>query len=461
MPLSMHFLPDEPITAHDADLLGFSPFVADLKTAILYTQTPFVYGVLGDWGTGKTSILRLLEAEFHADQGKSDSYVVPIWFNAWEYENETNIIYPLLHVIKRSYDDFREAHGGINPQPFLNAFRDVVATGALVLGDIGFRSATKLLTGASYSLEDVTKQYAEVTKRQEVTDALEGWTNQLENLKQTFANLLAAYKDAITTAEPDVPADSIRFAILVDDLDRCLPDTTIRVLESIKNYLTVPDAVFVLGLNALVVYQGIRHKYNHLDINGREYLEKILNYTFYVPEPDVELLVKFVEKRIGELTGGSDASAEYAWYFTEFGRVLRDCRFYNPRKIKRILNHYLFFLNRYDSDSERNKRPAEFAALKDWMHTPTIIRLLVIAEYFPEIFPLFLHPQPEHLNRLNFGDKDFSVSDFEQTFGIRIAEQYPQLARMRDLFRLAELRDQRKPDLRQHAQAVFSITRLL
>lgn len=180
MSLQMRFLPDEPITQLDADLLGYSDFVADIETAIRYTQTPFVYGVLGDWGTGKTSILRLLEARFASDQEDDDRplYVVPIWFNAWEYETEANLIYPLLHAVKRSFADFEQQHKSrIDATKFLEAFRDVAATSAFALGDIGFRAATKLLTGDAYELGDLKTIYDDVRKRQEVTDALEGWTN--------------------------------------------------------------------------------------------------------------------------------------------------------------------------------------------------------------------------------------------------------------------------------------------
>jgi predicted KAP-like P-loop ATPase len=53
------------------------------------------YGILGDWGSGKTSILRLLEEQVRSDPG-----LVPIFFNPWKYENDASLIYPLLHTIK-------------------------------------------------------------------------------------------------------------------------------------------------------------------------------------------------------------------------------------------------------------------------------------------------------------------------------------------------------------------------
>src|SRR5262245_43361884 len=106
--LNMHFLPDEPIKtfaddheekdASRKDALGFAAFADQLHRAIKGAQSPFVFGVLGDWGTGKTSILHLLEARL-----KTENTYIPIWFDAWRYENETNILYPLLHAIQKCH----------------------------------------------------------------------------------------------------------------------------------------------------------------------------------------------------------------------------------------------------------------------------------------------------------------------------------------------------------------------
>jgi len=446
----MRFLPDEPITHLDADLLGYSEFVTDIETAIRYTQTPFVYGVLGDWGTGKTSILRLLEARFTADQSDDDRplYVVPIWFNAWEYETETNLIYPLLHAVKRSFADFEKQHKSrIDATKFLEAFRDVAATSAFALGDIGFRAATKLLTGDAYKLGDLKTIYDDIWKRQEVTDALEGWTNQLEKLKDAFATLLTAYKTAIIGAVSGLPSDTVRFVILIDDLDRCLPDTTIRMLESIKNYLTVPDAVFVLALNARVVYQGIRHKYGQSEVSGREYLEKILNYTFYVPEPSMDNLKAFAGARMSAILPDPAERARLKTQLDEFGRVLSDCRFSNPRKIKRILNRYLLFLNKVQAEIGK-------------FRLDSIIRLLVLAEYFPDVFQIVRDFIERKEARAAFEAAKFFDFYHERT-GDYLFNRYPQLAIMSEMFNLRETANIQDNTLRQHAAEVYQITRLI
>ena len=65
--------------------------------------------MLGDWGTGKTSALKTLEARLNAIL-KNKAFVSgesvhkPIWFNAWRYENEANLVYALLKATQQDYE---------------------------------------------------------------------------------------------------------------------------------------------------------------------------------------------------------------------------------------------------------------------------------------------------------------------------------------------------------------------
>jgi predicted KAP-like P-loop ATPase len=87
--MKMRFLRDEPITRKEQDRLGLSSFLNLIHTSIRATETPFVYGILGDWGTGKTSVMQLLSGALLKDDATTRRFI-PIWFNAWLYENEQN-----------------------------------------------------------------------------------------------------------------------------------------------------------------------------------------------------------------------------------------------------------------------------------------------------------------------------------------------------------------------------------
>ena len=119
---------------------------------------------------------------------------------------------------------------------FKKSFLQVVATRALALTDLGLRVATKHLTGEALKLEDIDKQLKAV---EENPGGLEGilnkWADNVSELRGAFETLLDVYASEINKNAKD----EVRFVILIDDLDRCLPDTAIAILEGIKNHLTV------------------------------------------------------------------------------------------------------------------------------------------------------------------------------------------------------------------------------
>ena len=71
----------------DEDLLSFAPYAQTLADIVAdpTTETPLVIGVFGDWGSGKTSLMRMVERRIEerpADK-KTAFPVQPLWFNAW------------------------------------------------------------------------------------------------------------------------------------------------------------------------------------------------------------------------------------------------------------------------------------------------------------------------------------------------------------------------------------------
>ncbi|MGJ5632050.1 KAP family P-loop NTPase fold protein [Nostoc sp. CALU 1950] len=448
----MRFLPDEAISDDTEDFLGFSDFVNLLKLSIYNTQTPFVYGVLGDWGVGKTSILQLLKNRLINDLDSGRKLFIPIWFNAWKYENETNIIYPLLYAIKQDY--IKRFKSIEMKDEFWRDFTKVATASIAVLTDLGLRVATKRLAGEAIKLDDITKQVqATESLSSELESILSEWADQVNQINQAFAKLLDAYSNALMELYKDkvCSKDEIVFVFIIDDLDRCLPETTISILEGIKNYLSVERCVYILGLNPNIIYQGIRIKYKGLEVDGREYLEKILNYSFYVPEPQIQKIPEFVLSRFNSLIINESVREKYKSMFIEFGEILEKCRFNNPRKIKRVLNRYLFFLNSYEKEIYK-------------YYNSNIVRLIILAEYFPGLFQLFL--KSDNITTsikselMKIGQLDFKLEEFEKRFGISIVSVYPQLSKMNELFNLNLNTTGDKLSITKNAQNVFCITRL-
>ena len=92
--LSQPFFTDRPTTD---DLFEYSIYVDALVDIVTQLQTkdrPFVVGVYGPWGSGKTSLMRMIE-----DKLKKEHEYPVIWFNAWKYDKEDELWAAFLQTI--------------------------------------------------------------------------------------------------------------------------------------------------------------------------------------------------------------------------------------------------------------------------------------------------------------------------------------------------------------------------
>ena len=100
-----------------------------------------------------------------------------------------------------------------------------------------------------------------------------------------------------------------RLVVLIDDLDRCMPDTIIETLEAIKLFLFVPHTAFVLGADERLVRYAVRRRFPELPGEkvevGRDYLEKLIQFPIRVPplgraEMETYINLLFAKKSLGK-----------------------------------------------------------------------------------------------------------------------------------------------------------------
>ena len=80
-----------------------------------------------------------------------------------------------------------------------------------------------------------------------------------------------------------------RIAVCIDNLDRCSPESAVRLLESVKNFFSVPRFTWVFAMDSEVIARYINHKYEGAEIDGNSYLDKIISEQYHLsfcPEED-------------------------------------------------------------------------------------------------------------------------------------------------------------------------------
>jgi hypothetical protein len=310
------------------DLLGRNSALATLNHAIKHVVPPACIALYGSWGAGKTSLLRL--AEKQKAWSSKPEMARAIWFDTWEHDQRGDVVSPLLWTIAGKAREWNK--GGNMENKILRAAASVgklalsltARAGLAWLGAKG--KNTSLEKMSEWKLEDIKKYF----------DDSKAFHNEVEEAK-------AQFKELVTLALGKTDPDS-RLVVFLDDLDRCLPDSVVTLLEAIKLFLCSGNhdapVVFVFGLDRTIVGEAIARRYPGSSLyTGESYLEKIFDVSLEVPPVSVNDLGKFLEKQWE--TTKLDEDLSFVGGAAALKEVLLLPAFANPRVIKRCLNRLL------------------------------------------------------------------------------------------------------------------------
>ena len=239
-------------------------------TKLIQNQSlPFVISIHGEWGTGKTFMLKRWQRDLENQGFKA------IYFNAWEDDFCDD---PLLAVISQLWDYFEKKQEG-KFKGFLQKIKENAGplfranTNSLLEKHIGFTLNFGLLKGCDRNL------IQEYLKRAIVKDELK------ERLKEMAE---VVYEE---TGHPLI--------FIIDELDRCRPTFAIELLERVKHIFDVPNMVFVLGINRGELCKSLQSIYGKIDADV--YLRRFFDMEFVLPEVGAEQFSRHLIRKF-ELT---------------------------------------------------------------------------------------------------------------------------------------------------------------
>jgi len=272
----------------DIDLLGHWR-VAKTITALIRQESlsPLTVGVYGDWGAGKSSVLKLVEKELQTDERTRC-----LTFNAWLFQGFEDAKSVLMEaIITRLRADQKlgskieaKARELLNRIDWLKLGR--TAAGLAITAFTGIPDPA-LLSGVLEKLKGLGADPGSISPEQLKEFAAtvsrawkEGQSNRIPDHILAFR---ADFEKLLRTAELD------RLVVLIDDLDRCLPETAIAVLEAMRLFLYVPGTVFIIAADEKMIAYAVRKHFPDLPVGigpsdyTRNYLEKLVQVPFRVP----------------------------------------------------------------------------------------------------------------------------------------------------------------------------------
>jgi len=266
----------DPLTYKITDVLYTDSQYVDKLFGFLVSsiEPPYSLSINGSWGSGKTMLMQELKKQFEGNQ-----YPV-LWFNPWEYERTEDIVFSFLV----SLNTFAKSH-------LADALKEIGIFGFSFLLS-GLDLTARLLTKGALSYKGTKEICNEVT---EAFKSRYDTENPAEIIKKDFADLTQALAKK---------HDQKPLIVFFDDLDRCLPEKALDLLEALKNLFVVPNAsvIFISGIDTQVAKQFIISRYEGLESDfAYNYFKKVFNFTVNLPALTENNFKRLIENRLNEL----------------------------------------------------------------------------------------------------------------------------------------------------------------
>lgn len=310
------------------DLLNFK-VVADTAAQLIvdsYGQ-PISVGVSGGWGTGKSSLVKMIGQSLQKIDAQNQ-YVF-LEFNAWLYQGYDDARAALLQVVssKLLQESEKRKTGKEKAIEFarridwlqLAKLMVPAATGAIlggtVAGPIGavVGAVGGLLKSdglpSSQDVEELRVAYTGLSpelKKLLKEKATMSFPQEIESLRDTFGELLKEL--------------GVTLVLLIDDLDRCLPETAISTLEAMRLLLFTPNTAFIIAADEQMIRNAVRAHFSDVSLSEEHvtsYFDKLIQVPLRVPRPGIAevkcyMVMLFADeaRRKGVITEGTLSTAE-------------------------------------------------------------------------------------------------------------------------------------------------------
>lgn len=264
----------------EIDYLDFDYFIELLKNIINNDNLlPASVGVYGDWGSGKSSLIKMAINSFSE---KNEENIVCLNFNSWLFEDyddaKTSLIASVLDEIRNNRNASRKATIVINSLyksiDKVKLLKSTARFGADLAISGGLLTITKLLLNPLENIEQTNSSFDKFKKKLEDELNHNDLRDDIKKFRENFDILLKETKID-------------KLIIFIDELDRCNPETILETLEAIRLFLFTGKTVFIIGADERQISNAIRNKYSDIkgtgiDI-GKEYLEKLIQYPIKLP----------------------------------------------------------------------------------------------------------------------------------------------------------------------------------
>jgi len=385
---------DTPIDRPSLDLLGRAGFALALAHAIdelAIAKEGFVLAIQGEWGSGKTSLIRMICRYLrHIEMERASQTPFP-WEAIAEPKNIEDLdtmaeVYERIEPLIEALDAFYRYKGVVRWTKRDSRWREIRRrldsdedtdtadrywqllervealpktivvhfSPWLISGRAELTSA--LITDLARILgdrlgEDIKRAFGELLKRMLELAPVVGTGLDMAAHGLGASALARVGRDSLgrvaeqMTSGPTLnelrdrvrnslrELENVKFLVIIDDLDRLTPHEALELVSALKSLADLPNVVYLLSYDSRRLSELIR---TAAHVNGHDFLDKIVQYSIVLPAPDVDDLSRMLDADVlsifGTLSDDNKRRLELAWYYV-FQHYLK-----TPRDVRRLAN---------------------------------------------------------------------------------------------------------------------------
>lgn len=258
------------------DFLETRKYSDTLQEIIKTSHTPCTIGLFGEWGSGKSSIIRDVinkldynkSKQHYKDTNEKIRFVV---YDAWKYSKDSFRRTFLLEMAKelkfQEQDYFDMFYANQSDEKIkrslevANAFVELVkAIGGGIPNPINVIEKTKITTQKPFIF------------------APEQFENLFDEMLEKSLGVKSIFARAVDYFKKDgYEAKINKLVIVIDNLDRCNADTVCEMLSDIKGFLNKDKVVFIVPLDDKMLKKHLEKINGYEDSESSEYLRKIFD----------------------------------------------------------------------------------------------------------------------------------------------------------------------------------------
>lgn len=380
---------------------------------------PVTVGVHGDWGVGKSSVLEMIESNLG---GQKETIVIK--FNGWRFQGFEDAKISLIEGIvtelvdkqslfSKAKDEVIDIYKRID---WLKAAKKVGGLAFTAITGIPSNEIIQTVIGSIKKIatdprnlatkENLEQLVSEASSLLKPKDETKNIPKEIGEFRKSFDKLLEK-------------ANIKQLIVLVDDLDRCLPETAIETLEAIRLFVFTTKTAFVIAADEGMIEYAVRRHFPDLpetsaaQTYSRNYLEKLIQVPFRIPvlgvtetriyvtllligselgesDPDFEKLINAARKllkkpweskpldskTVFEVLGDKASTTQNALLISDqIGPILASGTKGNPRQIKRFLNTLIL-----------RQKTADARGFGQSINLSVLAKLMIAERFLPKFF---------------------------------------------------------------------------